>query len=86
MRRKIKITLLIEFLYTFPIWIILIPYHLFYTIFAVIRHHKKNGVEGDITELQHRTAMRIISYKDKRFVNIFLSTMVWICIYKIFLK
>lgn len=76
----------IELIYTFPILIILVSYQIFDAVFAMIRHYKKNGVDGDIMQLLERTKSRIISYKNKRFFNIFISTPFWICIYQIFIK
>jgi hypothetical protein len=86
MSTKIKIILLVEVLYTFPIWIILVLFQILDAVFSMIRHYKKNGLEGDMMRLLERTKSRIISYKNKRFFNIFLSTITWICLYKIFLK
>jgi hypothetical protein len=76
----------IELLYTFPILIILVSYQILDAVFAMRRHYKKNGVDGDIMQLLERTKSRIISYKNKRFFNIFISTPFWICIYQIFIK
>ncbi len=86
MKKKIIISRWVEFFYTLPIWIVAIPYVLTRTIFAIYKFHKENGKSSDLSPLQERSRLIIIGFSNKRFFNIFLSTIVWFCLYKISLK
>ena len=81
MEKITKNTRFIEFLYTLPIWVFVMPYSIILTRLIIYKFKKKNGENSDLSPINER-----VVFRTNRFLNIFLSTITWFCLYKIFLK